>query len=375
MQMLKQMKTNSQGAVFQDLAIHPTIKAGSGCNVCEAYLQGLVFSAMADGHVILSVQRDVLDGVAESMGLAVSDVDVAVETIDKMSSAGEKLQLLKDCVCAFKDKEDIVRCFYAQFAEVWRIGENVVDKWYNDSELEEYAVLLSEWTDVVFPIERTEDVKTLVLVSPDDDKETDVFSRYRMNLAIWNLVVWMGENVVRHFMWRRYGDIASVIKKCEVSNVAAIRELHEIQGELANVCCHWNSCQSLGEWSEKVARRMGGLGIILVDFKTEGERLWSLYVRGRNDWSPFELRKCLGMLIVLLICRKLREFLLDEQIDDFSRADNLSDLDDLAIEDCIGISDWDFEYDEGYPITVDIRDCLSWNFGVEVEDTADEEDV
>ena len=217
MSLLKQKKENDriaaeaaakakEEAVLRELAIHPVVKAGCGRDVRDAYFHGLVFAAIADDEKVDVDERVILDGVAKSMGLEDAEVDEVISLITNMPSPDAKLQLIEECLCAIKDRESIVKLFYAQFAELWMTGE------YDLGELKEYADMFKNSTDVELPSAQMKDIKVVVSNASE------------LNSALDDLVAWMGDEELKHFALHRYGDVTSRIEQSKTAKREAAAE-------------------------------------------------------------------------------------------------------------------------------------------------------
>ena len=320
MSLLKQKKENDrvaaeaaakakEEAILRELAIHPVVKAGCGRDVRDAYFHGLVFAAIADDEKVDADERVILDGIADSMGLGKGDVDEAITLITNMPSPDAKLQLIEECLCAIKDRESIVKLFYAQFAELWMTGE------YDLGELKEYAGMFKNSTGVELSSAQLKDIKVVVSNST------------KLNLALDNLAVWMGDDELKHFALHRYGDVTSRIEQSktakreaaeaarrkaerEAQKVAAEVELHKLQSEIANECGGWGSMHS--EWVDLIKKRMCVHSVELLDLKSEASGVLSKKIQRRlwscsglsYQWGDTQVeRKKIGMIAVLIVCK------------------------------------------------------------------------
>ena len=220
MSLLKQKKENDrvaaeaaakakEEAILRELAIHPVIKAGCGRDVRDAYFHGLVFAAIADDEKVDADERAILDGVAKSMGFEDGDVEEAISLITNMPSPDAKLQLIEECLCAIKDRESIIKLFYAQFAELWMTGE------YDLGELKEYAGMFKDSTGIELLSARLKDIKMVLSNSAE------------LNSALDDLAAWMGDDELKHFALHRYGDVTSRIEQSKKAKRKAAAEQKE----------------------------------------------------------------------------------------------------------------------------------------------------
>lgn len=259
--LLKQKKENDriaavaaakakEEAILRELAIHPVVKAGCGRDVRDAYFHGLVFAAIADDEKVDAAERAILDGVAKSMGLEEADVDEVISLITNMPSPDAKLQLIEECLCAIKDREAIIKLFYAQFAELWMTGE------YDLGELKEYAGMFKDATGVEFLSSQMKDIKVVVSNSTE------------INSALDDLATWMGDEELKHFTLHRYGDVSSRIEQSKRAKREAAEELEKKrqaeearQKEAAKVATFFDTVSA-------VVEEMGILNDIRTDVST-----------------------------------------------------------------------------------------------------------
>lgn len=297
-------------AILRELAIHPVIKSGCGRDVRDAYFHGLVFAAIADDEKVDADERAILTGVAKSMGIEDAEVDEVISLITNMPSPDAKLQLIEECLCAIKDRESIVKLFYAQFAELWMTGE------YDLGELKEYAGMFKDSTGVEFPSTQMKDIKVVVSNSTE------------LNSALDDLATWMGNDELKHFALHRYGDVTSRIEQSkkakreaaeaarqkaerEAQKAAAENELHKLQSEIVKEYASWGSMHS--EWEQVIKKRMLAHHVEFLDFKSEASRVlreqieWRVWGTSRHvQWGYTKVeRKKLGMIEVLIVCKSM----------------------------------------------------------------------
>ena len=201
-------------AVLRDLAVHPVIKMGCSREVRDAYLYGIVVAAIANDDKIDAEERGILDRIANSMEIPDADVEETIRHVNQMS-VDEKLQLLEESVGAFKDQADLVKFFYAQFAELWLTGE------HNLGELKEIAGMLEGWSGVEFPIGQFKEIKAVVS------------NNAGLNAALDGLTAGLGDDMVMRFAVSRYGNVSSRIEQSRKESrdkaEAAAREAAEKQ--------------------------------------------------------------------------------------------------------------------------------------------------
>ena len=116
---------------LQALAVHPLVKDGCGRDVVDAYLQGLVFAAIADDDKIDKGERALLKKIGTSLGIPGEEVDDTIKGVLSLDDDG-KIALVEECVTALKGNEVGVKLFYAQFIQVWTSHE------HDEGELGEY---------------------------------------------------------------------------------------------------------------------------------------------------------------------------------------------------------------------------------------------
>ena len=320
MSLLKQKKENDrvaaeaaakakEEAILRELAIHPVVKTGCSRDVRDAYFHGLVFAAIADDEKVDADERVILDGIADSMGLGKGDVDEAITLITNMPSPDAKLQLIEECLCAIKDRESIVKLFYAQFAELWMTGE------YDLVELKEYAGMFKDATGVELPSAQLKGIKVVVSNSTE------------LNSALDDLATWMGDVELKHFALHRYGDVTSRIEQSktakrdaaeaarrkaeqETQKTAVENELHKLQSEIVKECGGWGSMHY--EWRQVIKKRMSAHHVELLDFKSEVSSVLSKKILWRSwsssgltyQWGDTQVeRKKIGMIAVLIVCK------------------------------------------------------------------------
>ena len=223
MSLLKQKKENDriaavaaakakEEAFLRDLAVHPVVKMGCGRDVRDAYLCGIVVAAIANDDKIDAEERSVLDRVANSMELRTSDVVEVITEVNQLS-VDEKLQFLGESVGALKDQSDLVKFFYAQFAELWFTGEHDL------GELEEIAGMLVAWSGVEFTEKRLKDIKAVVS------------NGSTLNAALDDLATWLGDDMLKRFALGRYGDVSPRIEQSRKDKRDAAEAAKQKQAE------------------------------------------------------------------------------------------------------------------------------------------------
>lgn len=316
MSLLKQKKENDrivaeaaakakEEAILRELAIHPVVKSGCSRDVRDAYFYGIVIAAIANDDKIDSEERVLIDRVANSMLLRTPDVEEVIAEVNQLS-VNEKLQLIEESMDAFKEQPDLVRFFYAQFAELWLTGE------HNLGELKEIAGMLEGWSGVEFPTGRFKEIKAVL--SNDAG----------LNAALDDLTAWLGDDMVMRFAVSRYGNVSSRIEQSrkerrdkaeaarrkaeqETQKAAAEAELHKLQSEIVKECGGWGSMHD--EWRRTIQKRMYAHRVELLDLKGEAsivlsKRIECHYGFGAQSWAVTSVeRKKIGMIVVLIVCK------------------------------------------------------------------------
>lgn len=312
-------------AILRDLAVHPVVKMGCSREVRDAYLYGIIVAAIANDDKIDSDERSILDHIANSMEIPTADVEETITRVNQMS-VDEKLQLLEESVGAFKDQSDVVKFFYAQFAELWFTGE------HNLGELKEIAGMLEGWSGVEFSTGRFKAIKAVV--SNDS----------ALNASLDDLAAWLGDDMLMRFAVSRYGNVSSRIEQSrkekrdaaeaarrkaeqESQKASAEAELHKLQSEIVKECGGWGSMHS--EWVQVIKKRMSAHHVELLDLKSEISSVLSKKILWRS-WSVSSLayqwgatqveRKKIGMIAVLIVCKYM------ERVNSFGRWGFIDDM-------------------------------------------------
>ena len=179
---------------LQELSIHPFIKSGCSRDVRDAYFQGLVFAAVADDDKIDKDERAMLADVGSSLGIQVEEIDEAIASVSALSD-DNKLALVEECVNAIKGDENGVKLFCAQFVQVWMSHDHAED------ELAEYLRQFAEWGGVDLP----EATLNCLRKAIGENEETEE--------ALYELSEWMGEESLKYFAVKRYGDVSQMLAR------------------------------------------------------------------------------------------------------------------------------------------------------------------
>lgn len=101
---------------------HILLKLHADRNVCDAYLQGLVFAAYAndDAGIVDEQERDLLRRIGGAFGYQAGEVDLTISRIGALG-VKEKMGLIADCVGSF-DCSELMEAFVAEFSSVWFVG-------------------------------------------------------------------------------------------------------------------------------------------------------------------------------------------------------------------------------------------------------------
>ena len=183
---------------LQDLAVHPLAKGGCGRDVRDAYLQGLVFAAIADDDKTDENERPLLVEIGTSLGMSGEEVEGTIKGVLSLDDDG-KLALVEECVTAFKGNEVGVKLFYAQFIQIWTSHE------HDEKELSDYLRQFGEWTGIVLPDKQ----KGAILKSVDNGNAD--------GSSLVDLADWMGDDALKYFIVKRHGDVSEILadeRKC-----------------------------------------------------------------------------------------------------------------------------------------------------------------
>jgi len=192
---------------LQELSIHPFINSGCSRDVRDAYFQGLVFAAVADDDKIDKDERAMLADVGSSLGIQVEEIDEAIASVSALSD-DNKLALVEECVNAIKGDENGVKLFCAQFVQVWMSHDHAED------ELAEYLRQFAEWGGVDLP----EATLNCLRKAIGGDEETEE--------ALYELSEWMGEESLKYFAVKRYGDVSQMLARIRKQKAEAEAKAH-----------------------------------------------------------------------------------------------------------------------------------------------------
>ena len=196
---------------LQDLAVHPLAKGGCGRDVRDAYLQGLVFAAIADDDKIDENERPLLVEIGTSLGMSGEEIEDTIKSVLSLDDDG-KIALVEECVTALKGNDVGVKLFYAQFIQVWTSHE------HDEGELGEYLGKFAEWTGVGLDQEKRKAILAAIVGGEGQDE------------CLYDLAEWMGDESLKYFMTKRYGDISERLaqfrnrKATEEIAVAKVRD-------------------------------------------------------------------------------------------------------------------------------------------------------
>ena len=192
---------------LQELSIHPFIKSGCSRDVRDAYFQGLVFAAVADDDKIDKDERAMLADVGSSLGIQVEEIDEAIASVSALSD-DNKLALVEECVNAIKGDENGVKLFCAQFVQVWMSHD------HDEDELAEYLRQFAEWGGVDLP----EATLNCLRKAIGENEETEE--------ALYELSEWMGEESLKYFAVKRYGDVSQMLARIRKQKAEAEAKAH-----------------------------------------------------------------------------------------------------------------------------------------------------
>ena len=194
---------------LQDLAIHPLVKDGCGRDARDAYFQGLVFAAIADDDKIDENERLLLGEIGTSLGMSSEEIEETIKSVLSLDDDA-KVALVEECVTALKGNEVGVKLFYAQFIKIWVSHE------HDEDELSAYLQQFPKWMGVELPEAKRSEL--LKLCVSDDVADA----------SLATVADWMGDESLRYFMIKQYGDISEHLaefrNRKEAEETAAAKE-------------------------------------------------------------------------------------------------------------------------------------------------------
>lgn len=271
---------------LQALAVHPLVKDGCGRDVVDAYLQGLVFAAIADDDKIDKGERALLKKIGTSLGMPGEEVDDTIKGVLSLDDDG-KIALVEECVTALKGNEVGVKLFYAQFVQVWTSHE------HDEEELGEYLGKFAEWTGVGLVQEK----RKAILAAIAGGKGLDE--------GLYDLAEWMGDDALKYFVVGRMGDVSDSLarkrsqkkseedrrrrKKAEAA--ATEKANQQIDNAMEDVVQNYRDCASVTmealRYSSDLVKGIDGDKIdwptkvnpLLKQYSTKQRSMWSEYNR------------------------------------------------------------------------------------------------
>lgn len=118
---------------------HLLVKMGAERNVREAYLSGVVFAGLANDEEapeIQSEEREILNGICESLDLDRSLIDAIITTEKSSIDDNTYMDLLCECLGLLTDIK-MLDSFLEDFDRIWSAGKGNLSElksWHNDFE-------------------------------------------------------------------------------------------------------------------------------------------------------------------------------------------------------------------------------------------------
>ena len=118
---------------------HLLVKMGAERNVREAYLSGVVFAGLANDEEapeIQSEEREILNGICESLDLDRSLIDAIITTEKSSIDDDTYMDLLCECLGLLTDIK-LLDSFLEDFDRIWSVGKgnpSELKSWHNDFE-------------------------------------------------------------------------------------------------------------------------------------------------------------------------------------------------------------------------------------------------
>ena len=148
-----------------------------------------------------------LADVGSSLGIQVEEIDEAIASVSALSD-DNKLALVEECVNAIKGDENGVKLFCAQFVQVWMSHD------HDEDELAEYLRQFAEWGGVDLP----EATLNCLRKAIGENEETEE--------ALYELSEWMGEESLKYFAVKRYGDVSQMLARIRKQKAEAEAKAH-----------------------------------------------------------------------------------------------------------------------------------------------------
>lgn len=137
MSLLKREKEKKIAAAEKLAARHPVLNLEIDRNVRDAYIHGLVFTAVANDDRIDDAERKWLEEVGESLELNADDIADPIRTLVALSD-NDMMLLVEECARQLSDVR-VAEYFMKQFEEVWLLGGG------GDEEFAEFEKQLVSW--------------------------------------------------------------------------------------------------------------------------------------------------------------------------------------------------------------------------------------
>ena len=257
---------------LKELSIHPLLKENCSRDFCDAFFHGLVFAAFADNERLDKGERIVLNDIGTSLGMSKYDVDEVIDAVQAVVDDYTKLEtLIDECMSAIKANESAVKLFYAQFVQVWFSSAGNRDNSPDDD-----LVDLAKKTGVALPVAKLYSIKN-VLEGGDD-----------LDASLLVLADWMGDDALKYFVVKRYGDVTGLLKRIRGAKASARKkECEKRRVQKVRTEFHDN-CMNTG-------RKYGAQATVPQGWKDEFNRLFD----GIDDRDINWVDECNSILVRL----------------------------------------------------------------------------
>lgn len=208
---------------LQDMAVHPLVKDGCNRDVRDAYFYGLVFAAIADDDKVDKNEKEALRDIAVSLCISVAEVNDAIGWVTSLPDE-KKFPLINECIETIKGCEIGVKLFYSQFMLLWPLPEREA------GELDGHLLRLVDKTGVAFPMAKRHAVLKVLEGEEGVGDAMDV------------LADWMGDDALKYFVVKRYGDVSGLLKRIRDAKASARkkeceqRRVQKVRAEFHDNC-------------------------------------------------------------------------------------------------------------------------------------------
>lgn len=253
----KEVKSKqTKEAALRALAIHPLVNEKR--DIRDAYFYGLAFAAIADDGKVDVAEKTILSSIAKSLGLPDGEVEEAISELDG-KSAKDKMQLITECVKALADNKVGLNLFWAQFIQVWSSHADSKDV------LSRLLKRIAEQSGVRLPASKVSAILSLLKGGDGVDKDMLV------------LADWMGDDALKYFVVKRYGDVTGLLKRIRDSKASARKkECEKRRVQKVRTEFHDN-CMNTG-------RKYGAQATVPQGWQDEFNRLFDGIEDGDINW-------------------------------------------------------------------------------------------